>query len=218
MRRFASTKSPTTKAQRIFLDLRSQILSGKLPPDAQLTLRPIASQYGTGINAASEAVKALAAEGLVSLEGKAGARVIARDLVRIRGEGVLRIAIECEAARRCAELADDVQMTILGRLAEKVDRLFEEGEQLEACRKADFHFHLTIQEFCGVPQLCETLIPLLERRVMLDQTEMRTTEFPGQKHMEVFEALKSRDPVQASDMMRCHLEHSLSIALARLYT
>ncbi|MEX0791635.1 MAG: GntR family transcriptional regulator [Pirellulaceae bacterium] len=206
-----------TKARRIFVDLRSKILSRKIPPDTSLTLRPIASQYGTGINAASEAVKALAAEGLVALEGKAGARVIRRDLSRIRAEGILRIAIETEATRRCAELADDVQISVLRALAEKVDLLFEEGHKLEVCRRADISFHLTIVSFCGVPELRESLSPLLDRLVTLDQTEMRTSEIPGQKHIEVYEAISSRDPHLASEMMRRHLEHSLSMSLSLLY-
>lgn len=206
-----------TKARRIFLDLRSKILSRKIPADTSLTLRPIASEYGTGINAASEAIKALAAEGLVTLEGKAGARVIKRDLNRIRGEGVLRIAIETEAVRRCAEQADDIQLSVLKTLAEKVDSLFEDGDQLEICRKADISFHLTIVDFCGVPELRQSLVPLLDRLVTLDQTERRTDEIPGQKHVEVYEAISSRDPQLAAEMMRRHLEHSLSLSLALLY-
>ncbi|UUO07161.1 GntR family transcriptional regulator [Blastopirellula sp. J2-11] len=218
MARQSDTQAPPTKARRIFLDLRSKILSRKIDANTQLTLRPIASEYGTGINAASEAIKALAAEGFVTLEGKAGARVITRDLHRIRAEGVLRIAIECEAIRRCAMLADDIQLSVLGGLAEKVDRLFEEGNQLDQCRQADIAFHVTITDFCGVPELRESLIPLLDRLVTLDQTEKRTSEIPGQKHLEVYEGLKSRDPVQAADVMRHHLEHSLSLTLALLYT
>ena len=213
-----SAKAPPTKARRIFLDLRSKILSHKIAADSYLTLRPIASEYGSGINAASEAVKALAAEGLVILEGKAGARVVKRDLNRIRGEGILRIALECEAARRCAERIDDVQISVLGALAEKVDRLFEDGNKLEECRNADIAFHLAIVDFSGVPELRKPLAPLLDRLVTLDQTESRTAEIPGQKHGEVLEGLRSGDPLLASDVMRRHLEHSLSVALALLYS
>ncbi|QDS89048.1 putative HTH-type transcriptional regulator YdfH [Rosistilla ulvae] len=186
--------------------------------DTRLTLRPIAGEYGTGINAASEAIKALAAEGLVRLEGKSGARVITRDLNRVRSEGVLRMAIECEAARRCAERVDNVQLSVLRGLADKVDRLFAAGDDLKGCRNADIAFHRTIVEFCGVPELWPSLMPLLDRLVTLDQTENRTTEIPGQKHIEVYEGLKSRDPEQAAIAMRQHLEHSLSMALASFYT
>lgn len=206
-----------TKAQRIFLDLRSKILSSEIAPETRLTLRPLAAQFGTGINAVSEAVKALAAEGLVELEGQAGARVIARDLDRIRGEFIMRIAIECETARRCAEFVDEIQLSILERMAAKVDRLFEEGHKLTECRQADIQFHLTIAGFSGVSQLKDTLVPLLDRLVALDQTETRTLEIPGQKHIEVYEGLKSRDPVHASDTMRRHLEHSMNLSLALLY-
>ena len=149
---------------------------------------------------------------------EAGARVVKRDLNRIRGEGVLRIALECEAARRCAERIDEVQISVLAALAEKVDRLFEDGNKLEECRNADIAFHLAIVDFSGVPELRKPLAPLLDRLVTLDQTESRTAEIPGQKHVEVLEGLRSRDPLLASDVMRRHLEHSLSVALALLYS
>ncbi len=216
-RRTIVAPAGATKAQRIFLDLRSKILCGSIRPESRLTLRPLASEYGTGINAVSEAVKALASEGLVTLEGHAGARVIPRDLNRIRGEFILRIAIECETVRRCTETIDEVQMAVLEGMAVKVDRLFEEGDQLTECRLADVQFHLTIADFSGVGQLKDALIPLLDRLVMLDQTETRTAEIPGQKHLEVFECLKSRDPVAAAQIMRRHLEHSMNLSLALLY-
>jgi DNA-binding GntR family transcriptional regulator len=213
----ASVSAGKTKAQRVFLDLRARILGSEIAPESRLTLRPLAKQYGTGLNAVSEAVKALAAEGLVELEGQAGARVIARDLERIQGEYILRIALECETARRCAETADDSRLCLLEGMAAKVDRLFEEGIQLAECRQADIQFHLTIAGFSGVPQLKTALIPLLERLVALDQTETRTLEIPGQKHLEVYEGLKSRDPVQAATIMRRHLEHSMNLSLALMY-
>ncbi|WP_437231104.1 GntR family transcriptional regulator [Planctomicrobium sp. SH661] len=205
------------KAQRVFLDLRSKILSGHLPADSRLTLRPLASQFGTGINAVSEAIKALAAEGLVELEGKAGARVIPRNLKRVWGDFTLRIALECEVARQCAVRADDIQLSVLESLAVKVDSLFAEGDRLELCRAADIQFHLALAECAGVPQIRETLLPLLDRLVSLDQTEARSAEIPGQKHIEVYEGLQSRDPVVASNVMRQHLEHSMNLSLAVLY-
>ncbi len=209
--------SAETKARRIFLDLRSRILSGELAAETRLTLRPLASQYGTGINAVSEAVKALAAEGLVEPGGQAGARILARDLQRIRGEYVLRIAIECEAARRCAQVADAAQLTVLQRMAYEIDDLFDAGEDLKRCRQLDVKFHLTVAEFSGVPQLRDALLPLLERHVMLDQTNAPSAEIPGQKHRELFAALETRNPEQASKVMRQHCEHAMNLSLALFY-
>jgi|GEM_PF-1023602 len=212
-----SAASQGTKAQRVFLDLRSRILAGEIDSSSRLTLRPLANHYGTGINTVSEAVKALASEGLVELEGQAGARVVARDLNRIRGEYILRIAIECESARRCAVNVDEIQMAALERMATKVDRLFEEGVHLAECRQADIQFHLALAEFSGAVPLKDALTPLVDRLVVLDQTERASAEIPGQKHLEVFEAIRSRQPDRAGDMMRRHLEHSMSVSLALLY-
>lgn len=202
-----------TKARRIYLDLRSKILGRQLPAESQLTLRPLAAEYGTGINAASEAIKALAAEGLVTLAGKSGALVVARDWKRIRGEGVLRIAIECEAARRCAEAADDLQLSALEGLARKVDRSLEEQGDLDACQQADMAFHLAIVDFCGVPELRESVAPLLDRLVTPNH---RGAGDSAPTHLAICKSLKSREPALAADLMRRHLEQDLSRTLAAL--
>lgn len=217
MARYPTNTSSPTKAQRVFLDLRSRILSGELPATTRLTLRPLARKYGTGMNAVSEAVKELAAEGLVVLEGQAGALVLTRDLQRIRGEYALRVAIECETSRRCTFVADEVQMSILGRMAAEMDQLFEAGEQLERCRQLDVDFHLMITDFSGISQFRNVLHPLLDRLVMLDQTPTVNVEFPGQKHLELYEALKTRDPEIAASRMRQHCEVSMNLSLAALY-
>ncbi|WP_437201284.1 GntR family transcriptional regulator [Planctomicrobium sp. SH664] len=206
-----------TKARSIFCDLRSRILSGEIPASARLTLRPLARGYGAGNHAVSEAVKALAAEGLVESEGRAGVRGIARDLGRIRSEFILRIALESETARRCAEVVDGGQLLVLEEMARKVDQLFRDGVQLAKCRDADVRFHLAIAEFSGVPLLKDLLVPLVDRLVMLDQTESRTREIPGQKHIEVFEAIETRKPEIAAEIMRKHLEHSMNLSLAMLF-
>jgi DNA-binding GntR family transcriptional regulator len=208
---------PLTKAQRIFQDLRSKILSGELGPDLRLTLRPIASEYGTGINAASEAIKALSMEGLVRLEGKGGARVIARDLHRIRDEFILRMAIESETIRRVTGHLDDAQLGVLRRIAERVDTLFEEGESLDECHQMDVQFHLMLADFSRISQLRDALVPLLSRLIVLDQTASRTEEIPGQKHLELFEAIETQDRDIAVQAMRLHIEHSMNLSLALLH-
>ncbi|WP_437201289.1 GntR family transcriptional regulator [Planctomicrobium sp. SH664] len=211
------TEPAVTKARAVFLSLRSQILSGELAPNYRLTLRPIASQFGTGINAVSEAVKALAAEGLVALEGQAGARVIARDLSRIRGEYIYRIAIECEIARRFAEIASDVQVNLLDLISCKIDRMVANGESLEECRQLDVHFHKTLAEFTGIPPLTDALVPLLDRLVMLDPTENQRVEIPGHSHKELMEAIRLRAPEDAAYRMREHIDHCMQLSLAVLY-
>ena len=54
------------------------------------------------MSAVGEALRELEHEGLVEVEPKVGARVAKRDAMAVRSDFILRIAIECEAARQCA--------------------------------------------------------------------------------------------------------------------
>ena len=93
--------SVMSKARQAFVELREQILDGRLPPGSRLTLRPIAKLLGVNVGAVSEAVRELVHEQLVDFEPNYGARVKKLDLETMRSQHVLRIAIECEAIRRC---------------------------------------------------------------------------------------------------------------------
>jgi len=65
----ASLSSSLNTAQSIARVLREQILSGELPPNARVTQRDLAAQFGRSPMPARDAVKILLAQGLVVQEG-----------------------------------------------------------------------------------------------------------------------------------------------------
>ncbi len=64
--------SAMSKARQAFVELREQILDGRLPPGSRLTLRPIAKSLGVNVGAVSEAVRKLVHEQLVDFEPNYG--------------------------------------------------------------------------------------------------------------------------------------------------
>src|ERR1700728_3293154 len=110
--------SAMSKARQAFVELREQILDGRLPPGSRLTLRPIAKSLGMNVGAVSEAVRELVHEQLVDFEPNYGARVKKLDLETMRSQHVLRIAIECEAIRRCTDRLSARSLEELDRMAE----------------------------------------------------------------------------------------------------
>jgi DNA-binding GntR family transcriptional regulator len=204
-----------TKARKVFLDLRDKILAGEFEPGTYLTLRPLADHYGTGINAVSEAIKALAAEGVVQLEGKSGAKIIPRDAKQIRSEFIMRIALESEAARRCATQADEASLNALDQIACRVDDFSTQGNLAQA-RRFDRAFHLHLAALSGSDQLHDALAPLLDRLIVADITENEHPDFPGQKHRELVKELRTRDPNAASRILRVHCEYSMDVILSSL--
>lgn len=201
-----------SKSRQAFLELRSQILSGKIEAGTRLTLRPIARELGVGMNAVGEALRALEHEGLVEMEPKVGAKVRTRDLTAIRADFILRIALECEAARQCAARAEPGSLRVLEQLAAKVDALVQEGGDLEAAREADRQFHRAVVRFSEVPSLEAALLPLLPRLVVLDQSVQPEAEFPAASHKRLVEAMREGED-QAAAAMREHIQDALHWAI-----
>ena len=212
------SESGMTKARQAFLELREQILDGRLPPGKHLTLRPIAKSLGVTVAAVSEAVRELVHEQLVDFEPNYGARVKRFDAETVRSQHVLRIAIECEAIRRCTVLIGPRKLDELQALAEEVDRLADVEENLSEARRRDLSFHLRIAEQSGVPSLPAVLKSChLVRLLAVDGAADDLLPAPNRTHVELVEAIRTRDPDVAERAMRDHCERSLQLQLRRTF-
>lgn len=204
-----------SKARQAFLTLREQILDGRLAPGIHLTLRPIAKSLGMSVGAVSEAVRELVHEQLVDFEPNYGARVKRFDAETVRSQHILRIAIECEAIRRCTERVSDRRLDELSHLALEVDRLTDAEEKLSEARRVDLAFHLRVAELSEVPLLVSALGSC--HLVRLLAVESAYTEdakrFANRTHAELVEAIRSRDADIAERAMRDHCERSLQLQL-----
>jgi DNA-binding GntR family transcriptional regulator len=200
--------SAMSKARQAFVELREQILDGRLPPGSRLTLRPIAKSLGVNVGAVSEAVRELVHEQLVDFEPNYGARVKKLDLETMRSQHVLRIAIECEAIRRCTDRLN-------ARSLEEVDRLVDVEERLSEARQADLQFHLKIAELSGVPSLVSVLrsCHLVHLLAIESTPSLQAAQIANRTHVELVDAIRSRDPDVAESAMREHCERSLFLQL-----
>ncbi|WP_010584573.1 GntR family transcriptional regulator [Schlesneria paludicola] len=212
------TADSLSKSRQAFLELRERILDGRLPPGTHLTLRPIAKSLGVTVTAVSEAVRELVHEQLVDFEPNYGARVKRFDAETVRSQHVLRIAIECEAIRRCTQLVANRKLDELQSLAEEVDRLADVEENLAEARRRDFEFHLQIAEHSGVPSLAAVLRSChLVRLLAVDAVHDEAMSAPNRTHVELVAAIRSRDVDIAEKAMRDHCERSLLLQLRRTF-
>ena len=83
--------------------LRDRILEGELAPGTRLVERELTEQYDVARHTLRVALRALAGEGLVTLERHRGARVAGLDAETLGGLFDLRAALELEAAHRMLE-------------------------------------------------------------------------------------------------------------------
>ena len=205
-------------AEQAYQTVRRMILRGELPPGAAISRRPLAKQLGVSFLPISEALQRLEHEGLVESWPRVGTRVKLFTLQDVRGNYVIREALESQSARLFVEKASSAEREEIRRMAAVVD-------QMQADPKVDFfdffaiheRFHRRIAECTG----CSALSEAIEKTHTLVRTWQcacisNYREMPAHYHTDLVEALCGSDPEQADRVMRLHVRHGMEEVLRRL--
>ena len=96
-----------TLSERIYNQIRCDILSGKLDPGLKLRFELLRGKYDAGTSTRREGLTRLAAEGLVAAEGQRGFRVAPGSPKDLWDITRLRQQLETEAVRRSIATGDD---------------------------------------------------------------------------------------------------------------
>src|SRR5215475_14231705 len=102
-----------SKAERVYDSLRRRIRELALPPGAPLRKEEIALELGVSRAPVSEAIARLAEEGLVEVFPQHGSFVAPIRAADVRESLFIRTALETEAMRRLAPVADKTLMQSL---------------------------------------------------------------------------------------------------------
>ena len=194
------------------------ILSGDLSPGQRLSLRPLGKALGMGKAPISEALRELAQNGLIDLEPGATVRLFSPG--DVRDQHMMRIALECEAARHCATTASEKELDELTQLADRIDRNIDEQSSQEQLRKSDFELHLKIATYGGCRRFVEALkANQLERLVALSSALIwnRQLGMPEREHGHLIEAIRTRNPDTAERAMRDHCERAMRFQLDAMH-
>ncbi len=191
-------------------------LGEKLP--GETTLAP---QLGVGRSTIREAIRHLAARGVLITRQGAGVFLAALELAEdwddvLRRADIIevieaRVAIESEgaalaAARRTRTDLQEIRSALAGRLGH--------GDDLEALVDADLAFHravvaaghnaILIELFDGfVPRLREAMVTMLSRTPQVRET---TEDSDHDAHVLLTEAIEAGDAPRAGLLSRAHLE------------
>jgi len=161
-----------------------------------------------------EALRELARDGLIETEPGWGARVRRLDLVALRNQHILRIALECEIIRQCAERATEGQLDELEKIASELDSRVDRQADPAEVFEFDSKFHLRIAQLSGVASLVEALqanqlIRLLARGSVIAHDKKR----PYREHSRLVEAMRTRDAECVERAMREHCVRSMQLQL-----
>mgnify|MGYP000626720272 CR=1 FL=1 len=218
-------------------DLGFAIVSGHYPPGQRLTLSDIEEAHGVSRTVARDAVKTLAALGMVETRRRAGVtiqprrgwHVLSPEIIawRLAGEDRLaqidsltdvREAIEPRASRLAALHRSDEHADELLRLGATLVSLAERGlgrapEYLDS----DIRFHGLLLEASGNEMLAETIAHL---RVLCRLFEVvdpfNRIEEDRAEHLAILEAYSVGDAARAEQAVVNHLRNLGRYTLSRL--
>jgi DNA-binding GntR family transcriptional regulator len=135
--------------------LRERILRGRLAPGAALSQEALAREFGISRTPLRDALKILAGDGLIQLDGSGAATVIDPSATDAQDLLLIREVIDSVAARRAASLDQVARSELAGILAPALQELEASAaaEDRYRFRVADSQFHVAILQHCGLDHL-----------------------------------------------------------------
>lgn len=210
--------------EQVYRRLRDSILEGRLTPGTPLSHRRLAEDLGISTVPVADAILRLAAEGLVESRPRAGTRVRVATAEEIRGNYILREALETHSARLFSESAKPAYRRRLLSAAEKLDRAYGAfGRQRTYSRdkharieRQHIRFHMLIAEATECPMLVaaiERSRVLLLNSIFTESSEFQ--QFPDRWHLSLAEVLVQADPEASAAAMRTHVRFRQEEVLER---
>jgi DNA-binding GntR family transcriptional regulator len=215
---------PQSLFEWVYQDLRSDILTCKLRPDAKLQINTLAEERGVSVSGVREALSRLSAEGLVVAEPQRGFRVSPVSLEDLTDLTATRIDIEGLCLSRSIEQGGVDWETAVVASIHRLSRTpywagGDERRLSEAWATAHNEFHEALVSACDSVwrlRIRKSLYQQSERYRRLSVpvlTEKRDVE---SEHRELSEAALSRQSSRACEMMRNHLMLTMNIIISGL--
>ena len=192
--------------------LRQRIFRRELEPGSWIDEVKLAQEYGISRTPLREALKVLAAEGLVTIKVRRGAyvtEVSERDLAEVYH---LLALLESDAAAVVAERATEPQLKELQKLHKELEAAVKDREKFFAVNE---RFHMRLLELADnrwrnqmVADL-RKVMKLNRHNSLLKSGRVRESLA---EHRAIVEAIAQRDPAAARERMQEHFSNGLEAA------
>jgi len=198
--------------------VRSMILRGEMAQGSRVTLPDVARRIGTSVTPVREALRDLAATGLVDIDPHKGARVHVPTAAELSETYTLRSMLESRAMAEVAELPEEdrvVACTLAARSAGQMDS--ESDVATWVMLNRDFHGHLAEPLRTTWPVLFSLVDSLRSRSLLSAATALRA--HPGllpranRRHRDLVEAIRKGNSARAAQLTAEHLDRTLQILL-----
>jgi DNA-binding GntR family transcriptional regulator len=193
--------------------LRQRIFSRNLEPGSWIDELRIAEELGISRTPLREALKVLAAEGLVTMKVRRGAYVTEVSEQDLRDVYHLLSLLESDAAGVVAATADDSQLAELADLHSQLEAAVDDAE---AFFKVNERFHMRLLELAN-NRWRDQMVADLRKVMKLNRHNSllksgRIAESLAE-HRAIMQALLARDATATTNRMREHFANGLNAAV-----
>jgi DNA-binding GntR family transcriptional regulator len=152
--------------------IRERVLSGEFEPGERLPEERLSLELGVSRMPVREALRALAAEGLVSIEPRRGASVTAYTDSQVQELVEVRATLEGLNARLAAKRHDPKQIAGLKRIVEASSRITEKSELAEIQGHNEL-FHAAVEDIAANSVLMGIVRSLRDRTALIFAKQSR---------------------------------------------
>ena len=196
--------------------LRQRIFSRELETGSWIDELKIAKDYGISRTPLREALKVLAAEGLVTMKVRRGAyvtEVSEQDLTEVYH---LLSLLESDAAGVVATLATEAQLAELKTIHEQLEATVRKGKtDRERFFEVNERFHMTLLTIANNrwrDQMVADLRKVMKLNRHHSLFKTGRVEDSLAEHRAIMAALSSRDAAAATECMKAHFQNGLEAA------
>jgi DNA-binding GntR family transcriptional regulator len=208
---------PPALYEQVAERLRVRIYAHELPPGGWIDEQALALEYGISRTPLREALKVLAAEGLVVLKPRRGCYVTQLSEQDIDEVFPVMAMLEGRVAELAAHRATSADFARLAAIHEELEK-HAAANSADRFFEANQRFHTALQEIAGNRYLAQLID---DARKVIKLTRRDSLRLEGrlkqslQEHREILEALRAKDAASARQSMHDHLLSGRA-ALARL--
>lgn len=191
--------------------LRKRIYQQELAAGAAIDEKALCQTFGISRTPMREALKVLAAEGLVELVPRRGCFVRALDLDELRELFPVMAVLEGLCAREALGNTDEQTLAELETMHTGLEQHAAEGD-IDAYYEDNFRFHQRLQELSGNRWLQRVVTDLRKILRLARHTQLMVEgrlQHSLEEHRRVMEAFRQRDADGVEQAMKDHLTAQL---------
>ena len=208
--------SPRALYEEVAELLRQRIFQRELEPGSWIDELKIAEEYGISRTPLREALKVLAAEGLVTMKVRRGAYVTEVSLQDLADVYHLLSLLESDAAGVVAVRGTDAELTELMKLHAELEKAAKPGKaNADAFFAINERFHMRLLEIANNrwrDQMVADLRKVMKLNRHNSLLKTGRIEESLQEHRAIMEALTARDAEGTVQRMREHFANGLNAA------